>query len=327
MSAGPRIAIALFNLGGPHAIADVKPFLLNLFRDPDIFPLPALLRGALARLIVARRLKEVEHRYGLIGGSSPLLRWSDVQARLLEHALHERGVDAQVAVAMRYHTPTARAALSALLERGRPARIIGLPLYPHESIATTGSSAKDFRAALADLAPDVPFTLVREYHDHPLYIEALVECVRAGLAQFAPGDPVCLLFSAHSLPQKIIAAGDPYLAQIERTMKLVLERLAWAGRFELAFQSRAGPVRWLAPSTDQMLRSLAHESQRRVLVVPISFVSDHIETLFEIDMLYADQARALGITEFKRAPSINDSPTFIRAMVDVVGRTIAAAAT
>jgi ferrochelatase len=321
----PFTGIVLMNLGGPPTLEDVEPFLLNLFRDPDILPLPGLARALLARLIVRRRLAEVRHRYGLIGGGSPLLRWTNRQAELLEASLREDGIRAHVTVAMRYYAPRAEEAVHALLAHGRPERVLALPCYPHESIATTGSSTKDLQAALAARCPDVPFALVRSYCDQPLYIAALAECVRAGLAQFAPGDPVALLFSAHSLPRRFIDRGDPYLAEIERTRALLLDELGWQGPQFLAFQSKAGPVRWLEPTTDAALIELGKTGHRRLLVVPISFISDHIETLFEVDMLYADQAKAAGIVEFRRMPSLNDSPTFITALSAVVRARLQAA--
>src|SRR5262249_3869732 len=213
----------------------------------DILPLPGLVRTPLARFIVWRRLAEVRHRYGLIGGGSPLLHWTARQANLLEAHLREDGLDSRVTVAMRYYAPRARGAVDALLAHGRPSRVIALPCYPHESAATTGSSTKDLQPELAARCPDVPFTLARSYCDQPLYLAALAECVRKGLAQFAPGDPVTLLFSAHSLPRRFIESGDPYLGEIERTRDLLLAALDWRGPQFLSFQSKAGPVRWLEP--------------------------------------------------------------------------------
>jgi ferrochelatase len=307
-------AVLLLQMGGPDSLDAVYPFLLNLFTDRDIIKLgPAWLQPLLARYLVKRRAPKVEENYLQIGGKSPLRELTEGQARALESRL---GEGYRCFVAMRYWHPTTIEALAAIRREGI-ADIIALSLYPHYSRATTGSSLNELRRVLAEASPGFRVSVVDRFYAHELYIQALVEKIRQGLAGFPDSTDVEVLFSAHSLPQSFIQDGDPYLGHIQETVRLVMLRLEGVAH-HLAFQSRAGPVKWLEPSTDEMLAGLAARGCRKLLVVPLSFVSDHIETLHEIDLEYGAKARSLGITDFRRIESLNSTPLFMDCLVDLV---------
>ncbi len=304
--------VVLCNMGGPDSLQAVRPFLENLFSDPEIlrFPLSGILQQPLARWISRRRAPKVAERYRRIGGRSPIGEITRAQADALASAL---GSDWAVTVAMRYWHPRAREA-AAELRGQRASRIVVLPLYPQYSRATTGSSLADLETGLvAEGLGGVPRRVVRSWHDHPAYLDALAEAVDEGLRDLGEAT---VLFSAHSLPMKLIEQGDPYLDQVRVTVAGVVERLKNPSH-RLAFQSRTGPVRWLGPGVEETLETLAAEGVRRVLVAPVSFVSDHIETLYEIDVEYAELARTLGIREFRRCPGLNTRPSFIQALATI----------
>lgn len=300
----------LLNMGGPDSLDAIKPFLYNLFSDRDIIRLgPSVLQKPIASLIIALRLKKSRETYGLIGGKSPLPDITAAQAAALEQALQPRGPFA-VGVGMRYWRPSSEETLRRLVDRGAT-KIIALSLYPHYSVATTGSSIKEFERA-ATRYP-VEYTCITSWFDHPLYVSALAEKIHQAMAA-VPERPV-VLFSAHSLPQKFVDAGDPYVQEIQGTISALAGRLDMDWR--LSYQSQTGPVKWLKPTTEHMLQELAGNGVKHILVVPISFVSDHIETLYEIDMLYTELARKLGITTFKRVEALNTSPQFVAALADL----------
>ncbi|MCF6290089.1 MAG: ferrochelatase [Desulfobacterales bacterium] len=309
----PPIGVILLNLGGPEKPADVEPFLCNLFSDRKIIRLgPKLLQKPLARFIAHRRAPKSRAAYNLIGGGSPLARITAGQGQALAAQLKEYG-EFQVVMAMRYWQPDGAVALGELVDAGI-SRAVALPLYPHYSVATTGSSIDDLRQAAARIAPGLELAEIREWPEQPDYVDCLAERITSGLAGIKAG-PTRLVYSAHSLPRKFIDQGDPYLDQIRRTIAAVEKKTGKTGT--LCFQSRSGPVRWLAPSTPETLERLARQGCRQVLMVPISFVSDHVETLYEIDILYRDLARSLGM-ELKRTGSLNLDPRFIRALRDLV---------
>ncbi len=315
-SPAAKTGVVLLNLGGPDSLDAIRPFLENLFSDPEIlrFPLSGLIQKPLARFIASRRSRKVMDNYRAIGGGSPLLEITRAQAGALLRELGGEEAGWSVHLSMRYWHPRAREAAAELASRGVN-RAIALPLYPHFSRATTGSSLRDLEEGLrAEGLADLPCREIRSWYDHPGYVGALTETVREGL-EGLPGATV--LFSAHSLPVRLIDEGDPYLSHIQGTVAAVEERLEGVPT-RLAFQSRAGPVRWLEPSVEEMLRTLAEEGVKRLLVVPVSFVSDHIETLYEIDVEYGELARSLGIPEFRRVPALNTRPSFIRALAQIV---------
>jgi ferrochelatase len=309
-----KTAVLLLQMGGPDSLDAVEPFLLNLFSDRDIIRLgPAVLQPVLARWIARRRAPKVEARYEKIGGRSPILELTRAQARALEEEL---GNGFRCFPAMRYSRPSTIDALAAAKKEGI-SRLAALPLYPQYSRATTGSSYNELQRVLTLSSVNFHLSRIESYYDHPVYIDALARTVEQGLSAFPAGEVVTLLFSAHSLPLSFIEGGDPYLSQVEETVRLL------AGRFpelphRLAFQSKEGPVKWLEPATGDTIARLAGEGVRNLLVVPVSFVCDHMETLYEIDITYAELAREKGIKRFRRAPSLNDSPLFIRCLADLI---------
>ncbi len=315
-----RVGVVLFQLGGPDSLEAVEPFLLNLFSDPDIidFPFARLARPALARLVASRRAQKVREHYARIGGKSPIRDLTERQARALERALGPR-VPARVFVAMRYWHPLTEEAVGQVTSE-RCRELVLVPLYPQYSRTTTGSSLNEWvRRYPRDggRAPEVK--TIRQFYNYPTYLEALVEKVNEGLGRFGrEARDVWLVFSAHGVPARAIEAGDPYQAQIEATCRLLIERGGWPNPHRLCYQSRVGPGRWLSPSLDETLQDLARHGARRVLVIPVSFVCDHIETLGEINMEARQRAAELGIDQFELMPALNDSPTFIRALAELV---------
>ncbi|MDA8389038.1 MAG: ferrochelatase [Nitrospiraceae bacterium] len=309
---GP-IGVLLLNLGGPDSLRAVRPFLYNLFADRMIIRLgPAPLQKPIACAIAAWRAKAAKKAYALIGGKSPLAGYTGAQAAALEEALKPHG-EFKVSYAMRYWRPYIRETAERMRADGVK-KLIALSLYPQYSIATTGSSVHRLNEEARALGLRVG--AIEHWCDHPLYIEALADTIKNGIASFGGGD-VFVLFSAHGLPMKIVESGDPYVRHIRRTIDAVLERLPLPLEHALSYQSRTGPVKWLAPYTDEMLRLLAGRGVKKVLAVPVSFVSDHVETLYEIDMLYKNLAERLGI-ELRRAPALNSHPGLIAAFREMV---------
>ena len=318
-----EIGVALLNLGGPWSTEGIRPFLTELFADREIIrlsPFP-FLQPLIARIIVRARIRDVIENYRLIGGRSPLLRTTVAQGAALEAELARRGVRDRVLPAMRYARPRARDCIASLRRAGARSAV-AVTLYPQYSMATTGSSLHDLdrtRAAEGDgglrwLPP------IREYPDHPRFVEAMAATVRQALRRVSPRrrDGATILFSAHGLPRHFIDDGDPYVEHVERTRGAVMERLKVPNPVRLSFQSRTGPVRWLAPGTDAVVRELGDAGVKAMVVVPVSFVSDHIETLFEIEMLYGDLARRHGVEEYVRVPALNADPLFVAALADMV---------
>jgi len=322
-SSPSRIGVVLFNLGGPETLDDVRPFLTNLFSDPEVIPLPSPLRQVLAWWIARRRAPIARGYYEQIGGGSPLRRFTAQQAAALEKMLAVNG-DFKVVVAMRYWTPFTEDAVADLMTF-RPDRLVLLPLYPQYSFATTRSSLGHFNAVWNTRARKaIPIATIAQWYDHPGYLGAMAERITDTFSQLPPGDgsPVHLVYSAHGIPLSLIRKGDPYQDQIEAETGLITARLPeWMNaptRVHLGYQSRVGRTKWLEPSMESLLHELGRQGVTRVLVVPISFVSDHSETLYEIDILYRDLARAAGIAVFARMASLNDSPLFVRALADLV---------
>lgn len=313
------IGVVLLNLGGPDSLEAVRPFLYNLFSDREIIRLgPSIMQKPLAWLIAALRHKKTESYYRLIGGKSPIFAITTAQAEALGQSLNSlrSGTEGtpresfRVFVGMRYWHPLIGEVVPEICAAGIT-KIVAIGLYPHYSVATTGSSLSSLQKAVTRLPVEV-FS-VPSWYDHPLYIDALVEKIKSGLASFDSGE-VRVLFSAHSLPKKFIEDGDPYVDHIQGTIRAVLEKIPI--RHHLSYQSKSGPVAWLEPSTETMIEELAREGVRNLLVVPVSFVSDHIETLYEIDILYKQMAEERGI-QLRRIESLNVAPLFIEALADI----------
>ena len=314
----------MFQLGGPDSVDAIEPFLFNLFSDPDIidFPLARLGRKPLAKLIASRRARHVAHHYARIGGKSPILEFTVRQARALEVELR-RDLDASVAIAMRYWHPLTAAAIGQMKAFGAGS-IVLLPLYPQYSRTTTGSSVREWNRHLEKNGWHPEVRLIRDYHDDAGYIGALASAIGRSLAVFPDPAQVDLVFSAHSVPVEVIAGGDPYKLQIERTVELVKARGGWNVRSaRLCYQSKVGPSRWLRPMMRETLEDLARGGSRAVLMAPVSFVSDHVETLHEIDIEHREIALRLGIEDFRMVPGLNDAPEFIAALAGLVRRAVA----
>ncbi|XCN74681.1 MAG: ferrochelatase [Candidatus Electrothrix aestuarii] len=313
-----KIGVLLLNMGGPEKQEDVRSFLYNLFSDRQIIRLgPALLQKPIAAMIARKRAPGSMANYQKLGGGSPLTRITAEQAQALEQSLADDG-DFIVRSCMRYWHPFADAALQEMVNAG-VRQLIALPLYPHYCRATTESSFSDLRRHKEKLSLEVPLREISSWPDEPEYIDALASRVRDGLALFSSEeqDAVQLVYSAHSLPKKFIDQGDPYVEELQRTIAALEEQVGRQGR--LCFQSRSGPVEWLEPSTPDMLKQLAEEGQKNILMIPIAFVSDHIETLYEIDMLYKEQAAGLGM-RLESTRGLNDDPQFIQALRTLVLR-------
>lgn len=313
-----KIAVVLFNLGGPDGPDAVRPFLFNLFNDPAIISLPGIVRTPLARLISGRREETAKANYAIMGGGSPLLPETRKQAEALQAALGARlaGDEVRCFIAMRYWHPMTDATAAAVAAWA-PDEVVLLPLYPQYSTTTTDSSIKAWRKAYRG-----PGELrgVCCYPEEPGLVEAHARAiVRSHKAMGAPG-PLRLLFSAHGLPEKVIKAGDPYQAHVERTCAAVVRQLGpdWASDWDwrVCFQSRVGPMKWIGPSTEQAIEDAGRDG-RGVLVTPIAFVSEHVETLVELDHEYAELARGLGLPFYLRAPAIGTDLAFIEGLADL----------
>lgn len=316
--ASGKTAIILMNMGGPDSLDDVEPFLYNLFMDPDIIGIPfgQLFRPFIARKISKKRASKVRSYYEKIGGGSPLLKLTLEQAGALQAALKDEG-DFSTHVAMRYWHPFTDEAIENAL-RENPSRIVLFPLYPQFSMTTTGSGLNEFRRIWNSLGRnDIAVTAIKNWHNNEKYINTWVETIREALKEFNGVKPH-VIFSAHGIPQKLVERGDPYQGQTEESVELILKGLKWNGPWHISYQSRVGPVRWLAPATDRLLVELGEKGVEGVLMVPISFVSDHSETLYEMDIQYRELAKEAGIKLFKRAPSLNSNPYFIEALKDIV---------
>jgi ferrochelatase len=304
-----KIAIVLFNLGGPDSLEAVQPFLRNLFSDPAIITLPTWLRLPLARFIASRRTPKATAIYEKIGGGSPILGQTEAQARALEEALggeHEwRGY-----VCMRYWHPLTETVVRSV-RRFAPDRIVLLPLYPQFSTTTTGSSLKAWQAAANFKTPTVA---VESYPTEPGFIRASVDLINQGLAQVT--GPKRVLFSAHGLPEKTIKAGDPYQKQIEETAEAIGGHLGDIERV-VCYQSRVGPLRWIGPSTEAEIHR-AGRDKMNVVLYPISFVSEHSETLVELDIDYRRLATEAGVPSYVRVPTVGTHPQFIHGLANLV---------
>ena len=313
-----RRAVVLFNLGGPDRPDAIRPFLFNLFNDPAIIGVPQPLRWAIAELISRTREKPARANYAVMGGASPLLKETEAQAAALEGALKARiGAGVKVFVAMRYWRPFIAETARAVAEYA-PDDVILLPLYPQFSTTTTGSSLAAWRKAYRGPGAE---HAVCCYPEEPGLIEAHARTIRATHRALGGPSPLRILFSAHGLPQKVVDGGDPYQHQIERTCAAVIDRLGpdWTSGWDwrVCYQSRVGPMKWLGPSIGEALQTAAADG-RGVLVAPIAFVSEHIETLVELDHEYAAMARTLGLPFYLRAPAIGTDLAFIEGLAETV---------
>ena len=315
-----KIGVVLLNLGGPDSLDAVEPFLYNLFSDPDIIDFPGsfLFRKRLARLISSRRAPMVKGQYEKIGGKSPLKEYTLKQAALLEERLNER-FPARVFAAMRYWKPSTEETLREIQREGIK-KVILLPLYPQYSKATTESSVKEWEKQVALNGLSLETELIDSYYDFPPYIDAFVERVNEGLSRFPAEvrDETHILFSAHGTPMKLVRQGDPYSGHIKSTVEAIIERGGYEQKTALCYQSKVGPLKWLTPSTPDTITDLASKGVKNMLLVPVAFASDHLETLFELGIEYRHVAENAGVERYEVTTGLNDSPLFVDALAQLV---------
>jgi protoporphyrin/coproporphyrin ferrochelatase len=317
-----QIGVVLLNLGGPDSLEAVEPFLYNLFSDPDIidFPLSFFFRNRLAKLISTRRAPRVQEQYKKIGGKSPLKDHTLRQASLLEKKLNEK-IPARVYAAMRYWHPSTEETLDAIKKDGI-GKVVLLPLYPQYSKATTESSVKEWEKYLELRVNGLKLetSLVESYYDFPPYIQAFVERINEGLERFPAEsrENVQLVFSAHGTPMRLVRQGDPYSGHIKKTVEAIMRQGKYKNDHSLCYQSKVGPMKWLTPSTPDTIKELAVRGVKGMLIIPVAFTSDHLETLFELGIEYRHVAKNAGVERYEVTGGLNDSPTFIDALAKLV---------
>jgi protoporphyrin/coproporphyrin ferrochelatase len=316
-----KLAVVLFNLGGPDSPDAVEPFLRNLFSDPAILALPSLFRIPLAKFIAGRRAPVARDIYAKIGGRSPILEETQTQARALESALSSSH-EARAFIAMRCWKPFSDDA-ARKVAAWSPDHIVLLPLYPQFSTTTTGSSLADWNRASRTAGIVAPQSRVCCYPRAPGFVEALAALTRETLAKARPDISYRLLLSAHGLPQRVIAKGDPYQRQVEQSAAALVEHLGVTD-WTVCYQSRVGPLKWIGPSTDAEIRRAGADG-KGLIVVPMAFVSEHSETLVELDMEYAKLAREAGVRDYLRVPTVSAHPAFITGLAELVLRSLSQA--
>jgi len=311
-----KTAVILFNLGGPDSLDAVEPFLYNLFQDPDIFKIP-IGQKLFAKLISHFRAPKVIEEYKLIGGKSPISEWTELQRSMLQNKLRKIYPSIDVHVAMRYWKPFTKEMVEKV-EKENYTKIILLPLYPHYSITTTGSSFNEWNRHYKGDREKLIY--INHYHLNEKYIASINQRIDETILKFPESsrDKIHIVFSAHGTPVSLVKKGDPYSHQIKETVEAVMKFRNYSHPHHLCFQSKVGPMKWLEPATDQMIEDLAKEGHKNLLIVPISFVSDHIETLFELDIEYRHVADSVGIENYFVMKGLNDSELFIEALADIV---------
>lgn len=311
-----KIAVVLFNLGGPDSLEAVEPFLFNLFSDKDIFKLP-FGQKLFAKIISSRRSPKVQKEYELIGGKSPLNEWTEIQRKMLEEKLQNNFENVSVFTAMRYWNPITKDVAENIKSQNFD-KIILLPLYPHYSISTTGSSFNEWDRCFSPNKEKV--FRVNNYQTNPFYISAINERIDQTILKFPEEirNDIQLVFSAHGTPVSMVKSGDPYSHQIKETIDKVIEERKYSHKHHLCFQSKVGPVKWLTPATDVMIEELSSQGKKHLLIIPISFVSDHVETLFELNIEYRHVADKVGIENYIVMEGLNNSELFINALHEEV---------
>lgn len=313
-------AILFLQLGGPETLAEVPAFLYRLFSDPEVIRVrPAPLRKAIAGAIALARKNASRRLYTSIGGGSPIRRLTEEQANCAERLLREAGKQVTVRAAMTCSAPFVEDVVRDLASSG-VRRFLALPLYPQYSLTTTKGALDRSRAAVRRFAPGALLSEIGSWPAHPLFAEAHAESIREEIAKFPDPRPeaVRLLYSAHSIPKKLVTReGDPYASEVEESVRAINARLGDRSPWTLAYQSKLGPVEWLGPPTLRVLRELGRKGEKQVLAIPIAFVTDHVETLYEMDQLFAGEAREAGIAHFRRTPGLNSRPTFLQALRDL----------
>ncbi len=312
-----EILVAAMNMGGPKDIASVEPFLRRLFNDPLIIRFP-FAQSLFADWLIRKRLKDVEHRYGLIGGGSPILKSSLQQVDALAHEFKKRGRNLDVQLSFNYSDPLPEEVIGIAKEKGKK-YILPLSLYPHFSNSTTASNIFYLKETAQKNYPELQFLSCLPYHLYDGYIQAFADRIHAAVGPGEYLDDFFLLFSAHGTPQYFINEGDPYAFLVSQSVSRITQKLNRHHQWTVSYQSEVGPLKWLRPSTLETLEALGKEGIRRIIVVPISFVTDHIETLCEIDMEYREDAeKKFGFTDYRMSKAIESHPAFISALADCV---------
>jgi ferrochelatase len=317
-----KLSVVLFQLGGPDSAAAVEPFLYNLFCDPDIIDFFGawFARRPLARYIARKRAGVVREHYDDIGGFSPIRLLTERQAKALEAALSS-DFDAKCFIAMRYWNPLTAEAVAQVNGWNAPDLVL-LPLYPQYSFATSSSSLKEWKRLYRPNGNGPATHTIENFFAHPLYIRSVAEKISLSLTHFDDPDSAHIVFSAHGLPLSLIERGDPYSKHVEETVRLVMQQGGWKNTHTLAYQSKVGRRKWLSPSLTDTIDRLGREGQKNLLVVPVAFVTEHIETLHEINIEAREQAHKLGVEQFEMMPAVGDSPTFIAALADLVRQSL-----
>jgi ferrochelatase len=311
-----KIAVVLLNMGGPDSLEAIEPFLFNLFQDPDIFKIP-FGQKIFAKLISKLRTSKVVEQYKKIGGKSPINEYTEKQRELLETSLRNANINADVLIAMRYWKPLTSDTIK-IIKANDYSKIILLPLYPHYSSVTTGSSFNEWNRQYSGEKNRV--VEIKSFFNQKEYLNGVSKRIDEGLELFPNTlkGKTELLFSAHSIPQKLVDDGDPYQEQILESIRLIMELRNNSEKFHISYQSKVGPVKWLKPSTEEMIKNLGESGVENLLVIPISFVSDHIETLFELNIEYRKIANESNIKNYKVMTGLNDSPIFISQLHNLV---------
>jgi protoporphyrin/coproporphyrin ferrochelatase len=303
-------------MGGPAKLNEVSQFMYNLFNDPHIMGMPRPFRSLLARIITIFRIRNIRKHYALIGGGSPLRKWTVRQAELVSARLQSRFPGLMVKEAYSYSPPSITTAILELVQSDVYG-IIALPLYPHYATATLGSIYSDLEEARKKFELGNCLRITHPFFDNPGYIALCSEFLKEALAKIDVSKPYHVIFSAHALPQSFIDKGDPYRQQVERTVELILKQVPLEG-YSLSFQSKIGPVTWMKPSTIETVKEIGHRNIRQVIIMPIGFVCDHIETLYELDIELAGYAKDADIEKFIRAAVPNDHEAFIEMLASLI---------
>ncbi len=305
-------AALIINMGGPAELREVPQFMYNLFNDSHIMGTPQPFRSVSARIITAFRIRNIRKHYALIGGGSPLRKWTSRQAELVSARLQDKFSGLTVKEAYSYSPPSIKTGISELVQSGVDT-IVALPLYPHYATATLGSIYSELEEARKEFDLGNRLRITRPFFDDPDYIALSAEFLKEALTKIDPRKPYHVVFSAHALPQSFIDKGDPYRQQVERTVELVLKQVPLE-EYSLSFQSKIGPVAWMRPSTIETVKGIGHRDIRQVIIMPVGFVCDHIETLYELDIELAAYAREAGFEKFIRAAVPNDHGTFVEML-------------
>ncbi len=309
-----KTAVVILNLGGPDSLEAIEPFLFNLFSDPNIFKIP-FGQKLFAKIISNKRTPKIAEQYKAIGGNSPINKWTEVQRKMLEDKFKENNLDLSVFTAMRYWEPLTKETAQNIKSQNFK-QIILLPLYPHFSISTTGSSFNEWERIFA--IEDEKIIKIKHYFANKNYIAAINERIDQTLLHFDKNvrNDVQLIFSAHGTPVSLVKNGDPYSHQIKETMNLIMEQRRFSHSYHLCYQSKVGPVKWLTPSTEETIKNLSNQNKKHLLIIPISFVSDHIETLYELNIEYRHIAEKVNIKNYMVMEGLNDSKLFIDALYE-----------